>query len=205
MPINMRAKDGSIQSFPDGTSEPAIRLAMLAHDNRDAWGGMADQVRQAVGQVTKAFSDGMRIQGEGAMARASGPGDLMKAVGDFPRAIEIGNEEVPKWINAAHAANPPRKNAIDNEFDAQRHAEWTARMAREFGPWHAKLFSDLWEQNPFARDTPEAHAMDRYNNWVALQSVKEGRPYTLDNLQLAPGAKPKAPWISGQTPGTKRR
>jgi hypothetical protein len=61
MTIRVRAKDGSIQTFPSGTSEAAVRMAMLAYDNKESWGGMARHIANATGQKMESeeeLSDG---------------------------------------------------------------------------------------------------------------------------------------------------
>lgn len=54
MTIQVRAADGTIQSFPDGTSPAAVKTAMLAYDNKDSWGGLAGKVAGAVRQKAQA-------------------------------------------------------------------------------------------------------------------------------------------------------
>ncbi|HTK34472.1 MAG TPA: hypothetical protein VL358_04190 [Caulobacteraceae bacterium] len=51
MALRMQAQDGSIQTFPDGTSSAAVQLAMTAYDNRDSWGGLAKKVGSAINQT----------------------------------------------------------------------------------------------------------------------------------------------------------
>lgn len=53
MAVRVRARDGSVQTFPDGTSPASIRMAMLAYDNKEEWGGLAGRVGEAVGQATE--------------------------------------------------------------------------------------------------------------------------------------------------------
>jgi hypothetical protein len=57
MTIRVRAQDGSIQTFPAETSESAVRVAMLAYENKERWGGMAGRVADATGQRTESEAD----------------------------------------------------------------------------------------------------------------------------------------------------
>jgi hypothetical protein len=127
------------------------------------------------------------------ISHLAGPHNIGLEAQKLGRAAQISLEEFKKWGPISRAVK--RGPAVDNEYDAQRHAEWTSRLAKELGPLHAALITDLWERWGSRGDSPQAHAMDRHNNGVALQSVREGRPYTLDNLQLAPGQQPRAPWV----------
>jgi hypothetical protein len=52
MPIQVRASDGSLQTFPDGTSPDAIRHAMLVYEHQERWGGLGKAVAASVHQTT---------------------------------------------------------------------------------------------------------------------------------------------------------
>jgi hypothetical protein len=51
--IRIQAQDGSVQTFPDGTSLDAVQLAMTAYDNRESWGGLAKKVGSAINQTAE--------------------------------------------------------------------------------------------------------------------------------------------------------
>jgi hypothetical protein len=165
--------------------------------------------------TTGARSAGTRAQNEtvedlpGALARIyRGGGKDLRTLAGFAinppsAALAVGDlwalqqEEIRKWINAARAAGVKRKNpALDNQFDAQRHAEFSALLARRYGPHIASAIMEAWELNPFSGDTAAAHAMDRYNNSVGIGSYVEGRPYGVENLQTDPNRPPARPWRS---------
>jgi hypothetical protein len=48
--VKVKAKDGTVQSFRDGISPDAIRLAMLAYDDPETWGGLGKAVAKVAGQ-----------------------------------------------------------------------------------------------------------------------------------------------------------
>lgn len=108
------------------------------------------------------------------------------AVSKLHQGRTIGRETRAKWQDLA-GGNP--RDAVDNAFDAQRHAEWNRQMADELGPGYARFIAEAYETTH--RGRPAANAMDRYNNEVGVRSVELGIPYTLDDLQLAPGVPAK--------------
>lgn len=57
MTIRVRAKDGTVQTFPDGTSSDAVRLAMSAYDDPESWGGLGRKVAIAAGRKEAASSE----------------------------------------------------------------------------------------------------------------------------------------------------
>jgi len=118
----------------------------------------------------------------------------ISAINRLQQDIRTKWEAAAKSAAKAHGKDPDGVHAIDNEWDAQRHAEFSAALAKHFGPTYARILMEAWELNPFAHDTPEAHAMDRYNNSVGIDSAMSNRPYSLDNLQLSPSTAAKRPW-----------
>jgi len=105
--------------------------------------------------------------------------------GKLAQGWRVGQGVRAKW---ADVAGGPRQ-AVDNAYDAQRHAEWNRRMAEELGPGYARFIAEVYEATHPGR--PEANAMDRYNNRVGVRSVEEKMPYGIDDLQIAPGVPAK--------------
>lgn len=125
------------------------------------------------------------------------------------KAKEIAAEERRRSIESAVAAG---ERAHNSRFDAQRHAEWSRRMASEIDPLSARVFGAIhelegslpspetlrargapgWLQN-LARsrewhDQPAAEAlMDVRNNAEGRRAAAEGRPVNPANLQTRPG------------------
>jgi hypothetical protein len=63
MRLRVRAADNTIQTFPEGTSPESVRMGMLAYDNKDDWGQLANEIRAALGQSTEANDQPTDVEG----------------------------------------------------------------------------------------------------------------------------------------------
>jgi len=75
----MRAKDGTVHNFPDHFPDEAVRLAMLAYDNADEWGGLAKYVANVVREKM-----------------AEGAGELVRRKKEYPHAEDADRDVVGK-------------------------------------------------------------------------------------------------------------
>jgi hypothetical protein len=82
------------------------------------------------------------------------------------RATRIADEEKARSIAQARAAGV---SAHNNRFDAERHARWTYRMAKELGPTIATIAGIGHEIGNIAHFEPLGEAlMDLHNNGVGI-------------------------------------
>lgn len=54
MTIRVRAKDGTIQTFPAGTSPETVRMAMTAYNDPENWGALRAKIGSAAGKQAEA-------------------------------------------------------------------------------------------------------------------------------------------------------
>jgi hypothetical protein len=101
---------------------------------------------------------------------------LASALDEFkkPRlspARRIADEE------EARAFRISRGRAWNNRYDAERHARWAYRMAKEIDPVTAYLVSVGHEVTGLLKGEPLREArMDMNNNWVGLDAARSGKP-----------------------------
>lgn len=85
--------------------------------------------------------------------------------------------EALAWAKAEAEAHGT--NDIDNEYDAMRHAYWSAMLTRDIGVDLATQWNIAHEKNP---DTLDRHCMDAFNNGIG-RSIGAAHA-DADNYQL---------------------
>lgn len=66
---------------------------------------------------------------------------------------------------------------INNRYDAERHARWVYRMAKEIDPVTAYLVSAAYEAKGLLSGQPFREArMDLNNNRIGLDAARNGKP-----------------------------
>ncbi|MFA7345978.1 MAG: RHS repeat-associated core domain-containing protein, partial [Terrimicrobiaceae bacterium] len=103
------------------------------------------------------------------------PSDWWDIPAKIGRAQEIANDELAK-----HHGH----NDCD---DANRHAEWSKRMADELGGWFSDLVGTGHELEGLLNGAPfDETVMDLNNNKEGRNSSREGRDINQNNLRTAP-------------------
>ncbi|TAJ70700.1 MAG: hypothetical protein EPO51_16555 [Phenylobacterium sp.] len=99
------------------------------------------------------------------------------------RARAIADEEGRAAWGAARAQGVSRPH--NNALDAQRHARWSERMAREIDPVTSFLVGTGHELAEMFQPRAEA-LMDFRNNAEGRRAAREGRPIDPTRLQATP-------------------
>lgn len=108
------------------------------------------------------------------------------------RARTLADEEGRAAWTAARAQGIARPH--NNALDAQRHARWSERMAREIGPVTSFLVGTGHELAAIFQPRGEA-LMDLHNNAEGRRAAREHRPIDPRRLQTSPSRR------SGMTHG----
>lgn len=88
-------------------------------------------------------------------------------------AQRLGNEERKRALERAGSAGEP--TAHNNRYDAERHARWNYRMAKELGPGWATALGTAYELKEFAPfETLGETLMDLRNNGVGIGQARAG-------------------------------
>lgn len=87
------------------------------------------------------------------------------------RAQRIGDEEYARSQRISGGRH------INNRYDAERHARWVYRMAKEIDPVTAYLVSAAYEAKGLLSGQPFREArMDLNNNRIGLDAARNGKP-----------------------------
>ena len=136
---------------------------------------LCDVVGLALGVSGSTTADPTGRLAASTLFAASGGTVLQKqtSLGDaIVRGRQIAREELTRTQRVA-----PPGAGLNDVYDAERHARWTYRMARELGSGFAQLFSEQHEYEGLLRGQPlREFRMDMHNNMIGIRAFEKGDP-----------------------------
>jgi hypothetical protein len=128
-----------------------------------------ENVASPASTAANGAQQGRSLGDAGKAARRSAP---ERGEGAIERGRRIAREELAR----TRRIGPPRSGHNDR-YDAERHARWVYRMAKEIGFAAAQAFYTQHELEGLANGQPfNEYQMDMHNNKVGLDAALRGEP-----------------------------
>ena len=134
-------------------------------------GGMDDRIEETAAKAPHPPTLNERVMGSAPMQHITRP---------FKIANRLAHEEAARAKEEARRAGVFNSRGLpdssNNQFDAERHARWAYRTAKEVGPRWATIFGVGHELDNLVHGGPVRETvMDLHNNGVGIGQARAGR------------------------------